>query len=316
MLLVHVRGAIACIQLNLLLEDTNQVKQRWQNGTSSKAPIHNQGAAQVLRLRHNDGHQAVISPHERIFAESIFYNAAITSLFNADLNWQFDQDYWKQIGFYFTKLPFRHITESDNSPLLGVPPQLYKVILDISCLARRTPLNHEDRTLAEELQGRLNSWLDLSDTNSKRISTEIIAADEDSWYAARMSFLAADILTFKVMSPDIQATHPRVRGRVHEALTILQQDVIHGSYWAQHYCWALAIVGLSLIEDSSILFMRDIMLGLIRQANIGDLNRLSSILEISWKRREDVKARGEAVNLVYGLDLLLLKDGLSSVLQI
>lgn len=261
------------------------------------------------------------SPIHRIYTEAILYNTVITAFLADDAKLLGTQRLFQEFGDELDVWPFPEASHEANSPLLlGVPQKLFRLVLDISCLARQAADRLEDRAfLASKLQEKINFWLMESESNMGSESSHTGQPESDCWKEARLYSLAADILLLKISRPETRSTHPHIRYRVNRALDILKTDDQHHMYLIQQRCWPITIIGCALSDEGDVMFLRRKLESSWTMAYVGDVKRTTCILENIWKMRaaNGRLDHGSASRLSWmdGMDLLLRKDGLSIFLN-
>lgn len=219
------------------------------------------------------------TPIQQMCAAALLYHAATTALLSPDINGLPDDVSWEQVQHYLgPSYPSR----------FAMPLSLCRVILEISRLARRTPLSDQDEPIAIWLREQLDPWLPLPSA-SEAFSGEHDRADEIAT-AATLYALAADILLLKVTQPRLEAEDSRVQGRVKQILNVLQAEV-QGLFWNQHYSWPFAIVGCAVQREREMLFLLGRLEKLWERSHWGDVKRTSELLRRMLRsRRQTVQS--------------------------
>ncbi|KAG2412002.1 hypothetical protein HFD88_009558 [Aspergillus terreus] len=267
--------------------------ERTQSGPSSNAIAHLLGATRVMTLK--------------TCAAALLYHAATTAFLSPDLQWLPEYASWDQVEEY--------LAGTDLS-MFAMPPRLCRLILEISRLSRRTPLNSKDSLFAESLREELGQWIHrqspIAPGNGADTAVEV---REQIQRAAELFALTADILLHKTMHPEISAEDSLVQARVKQVLTNLQSDV-DGLFWNQHYAWPFAILGCTVQRETEMLYLLGRLEKLWERSHFGDIKRTTNLLEGLFQSRKqnaqfasmkDLRKKGTPE----AFDLLLNANGLS-----
>jgi Fungal specific transcription factor domain len=262
----------------------------------SNMSTHLRGAFQVFQLRMKKVGMApgrVITPMERIVAESLLYSTALVSL-HVDLDAKMLEDLFKTTGYVLVSEPFSDASRLANSPFLAVGPGLYRVICKISQLCRRAPLRSEDQSSVDALADELRSVIASMD---RALALEPDTATQRKILPSKLYAVAAHILLYKLQHPSVDASHAWIQGRVREAIGIIQS--LPNPYSpSQYICWPLYIVGCAVVRADDVVFVRDTLHSLWQVSCCGDLTRAARALEANWAAKD-----GEPS----GLDMLLYR---------
>ncbi|KAL4890515.1 fungal-specific transcription factor domain-containing protein [Aspergillus ambiguus] len=284
--------------------------ERIQSGPSSKAIAHLLGATRVMALkvkRSAKSQRETITPLQQTCAAALLYHAATTAFLSPDLQWLPEYASWDQVEEY--------IEVSDLS-VFAMPPRLCRVILEISRLARRTPLNHEDSLLALSLREQLGQWINRQSTvDPGQGANPASEGLEQIQRAAELYALTADILLHKIMNPQVSAEDSLVQARVKQVLTNLQSDV-DGLFWNQHYAWPFAILGCTVQRETEMLYLLGRLEKLWERSHWGDIKRTTNLLEGLFQSRKKNAQFASMKDLrredtPEPFDLLLKADGFS-----
>lgn len=253
-------------------------------------------------------------------AESLLYNSAITAFLSEEIDWLPEHISWKQIESYIGNLSPTLGSEDIRVPPMGVSPSLCRLILDISCLARRTPLNANDELLAYSLREQLDSWLSPeANSGTVDIATSTSTDADNIRKATNLYAFASDILLLKATQPHIKAEDPQTQNRVKQIMSIIQADV-QGLYWNQHYCWPFAILACTVLRETELQFLQGRLEKLWERSYWGDIKRTARVIDHILRARRGNIGLSSLQDCDSGssqdvFDLLLHKDGLSVFLD-
>lgn len=228
------------------------------------------GASRImaLKVRSSADQLTRTSPFQQMCAASLLYHAATTALLSLDISRLPEDTTWKQL---------QQFIEPSYTSLFAIPPTLCRLILEISRLARRTPLNDHDKQLASSLRDQLQPYLPLQLTPD-----EIICSEEGHDHeaeeikkAAQLYALSADILLLKTTNPELTAKDNRVQTQVKQIMKVLQSDV-QGLFWNQHYSWPFAILGCVVQRETEMLFLLGRLEKLWERSHWGDIQRTTN----------------------------------------
>jgi hypothetical protein len=264
--------------------------------------------------------EQMINPIEVVSAQSLIYNAAVTALLSPDISWL--SNIWQLVDVYLTEASTTSSREGSDLPLLGISSYHCRLILDISYLARCTPLQSDDEIRSIRVREELDSWLNDGIERKEIVADASSCSQKDQRANAdRLYAIAAHILLLKTMQPNLSAEHPCVQDRVQQALWILRDDDVQGFYWNQHYCWPFVILCCAVLHEADVIYLHKRSEILWQRSRWGDAKRTISVLENISRRRT---IQGQFSSLMMDLDscevssafdLLLRKDGLSTFVK-
>ncbi|KAF9886613.1 hypothetical protein FE257_011253 [Aspergillus nanangensis] len=284
--------------------------ERIQSGPSSKAIAHLLGATRIVALQVRNAaktNSASVTPIQQTCAAALLYHAATTAFLSPDIKWLPEYTSWEQVQRYI---------EGTNLPTFAMPPALCRLILEISRLARRTPLNQKESILASSLREQLRQWLPRQPHRDPGHNGNAAGKGaEQIQLAAELYALTADILLLKIIQPGLSAEDSRVQGRVKQVLSNLQSDV-NGLFWNQHYSWPFAIIGCTVQRETEMLFLLGRLEKLWENSHWGDIKRTRNLLKNLYEDRKqnaqfaslkDLRSK----NAQDPFNLLLNSDGLT-----
>src|ERR1700712_2090611 len=116
-------------------------------GTYTDIPRHVNAAIRILRLRLMDRPFSIDRPFDRLAVESVLYQIFLVTMGSwshpAQLDYQFDAGFWLRAENVLAQsMLFPGPSILTNSPVLGVPLAIFKLVLSIKQL-RQSPLRHD-----------------------------------------------------------------------------------------------------------------------------------------------------------------------------
>lgn len=213
----------------------------------------------ALKVKSAASQSTGTSPFQQMCAASLLYHAATTAFLSPDISRLPEDATWKQL---------QQFIEPSYTSLFAIPLTLCRLILEISRLARRTPLSDHDKQLANSLHDQLQPYLPLQHCSEDCLDHEA----EEIKRAAQLYALAADILLLKATNPDLTAKDSRVQGQIKQVMNVLQSDV-QGLFWNQHYSWPFAILSCVVQRETEMLFLLGRLEKLWERSHWGDIKR-------------------------------------------
>ncbi|OJJ04271.1 hypothetical protein ASPVEDRAFT_778725 [Aspergillus versicolor CBS 583.65] len=261
--------------------------ERAQSGPYCEAMSHLLGASRImaLKVRSATDQSTPTSPFQQMCAASLLYHAATTAFLSPDISRLPEGTIWNQL---------QQFIEPSYTSLFAIPPTLCRLILEISRLARRTPLNDHDKQLASSLHDQLRPYLPLQLTPDEAICSEENHDHkaEEIKKAAQLYALSADILLLKTTNPQLAAKDSRVQAQVKQIMKVLQSDV-QGIFWNQHYSWPFAILGCVVQRETEMLFLLGRLGTLWERSRWGDIQRTTNLFRAMLDfRRQNAQFAG------------------------
>lgn len=129
--------------------------------TLTDVPRHVEAAIRLLRLRLFSGNGTVWQPFDRIAVESVLYQIFLTTMgswtVHIEENFHFDADFWLQAEALLAQSTlFPDESPSVNSPVLGVPIALFRLVLSIR-KQYQSP-QQQDPDAITHLQDEVGEW--------------------------------------------------------------------------------------------------------------------------------------------------------------
>lgn len=274
------------------------VWQRAQSGPYCGAMPHLIGASRIMASKVKSQSTGT-NPFQQMCAASLLYHAATTAFLSPDISRLPSDAEWKQL---------QQFIEPSYTSIFAIPLTLCRLILEISRLARCTPLSDHAKDLASNLRDQLQPYLPHQHDNEECVDHDA----EEIKRAAQLYALAADILLLKTSQPDLKAKDSRVQVQVKQMMNVLQSDV-KGLFWNQHYSWPFVILGCVVQRETEMLFLLGRLEKLWERSHWGDIQRtinlFRTILDSRQKNAQFASLRdSRAPNCPDPFDLLLHTD--------
>lgn len=268
-------------------------------GTYTDIPRHVNAAVRIIRLRLLDRPLSIDRPFDRLAVESVLYQIFLVTTGSwsdpIELDYEFDAEFWLQAENLLarsTLYPGRSVRF--NSPVLGVPLALFRIVLSIKQLYK-DPLRRDQETL-ELLQAEVEEWEGavLSDRDLDSLSPEERSASTYNYVlykdAAYVYVLITSMLVEQLLENESHVGPPQAVSRdkwqLRKAIQILRSHQ-HDEEWARCFLGNWPVYTLGFLAGSA----EDV--GLVR-ADIWrrwDLTRFSQLarfgtdLEKTWTKR-------------------------------
>ena len=226
---------------------------------------------------------------------------------------------WDFVEPYFADPPFPTASEAENSPVLGVPWQLYRFMSDITQLTHRLPLNALDFQAAVALSERLDAWEYTAELDEESAITSN-APTLTSRYKqrARLFIIALRILLLKLIYQDTFASDPCVQEYVSQAVRLVQLHVTE-----RFHFWPLLIVGSAVLRRDQANIIGRILQDISQTMRSATFLNVIRVLEAIWENTimddgsQGAVVRTDQLSLqtADGLDLLLGRDGVPGLIN-
>lgn len=240
--------------------------------SSHDVPRHVEAAIQILRLRFFDAPSIakIIRPFERIAVESVLYQVFIVEAgtWNRDpSNFSFDVNFWLEAECLLSRsVLFPDRANSFNSPILGIPLSLLRVVLTVKDMLLTPSLKDEEnsRLLSEELQ-HWRSVLMENQNASREYFDDALPNFSIYKDTALMYFLIASLLLDSISTADVTArTNPQLQSTPSwqkEKMVQILQEHRNDHGWSMFFllCWPVYTVGFFMeTEDERDLVRADL----------------------------------------------------------
>ncbi|KIX10425.1 uncharacterized protein Z518_01507 [Rhinocladiella mackenziei CBS 650.93] len=274
-------------------------------GTYADIPRHVNAAIRILRLRllDHDRPLSISRPFDRLAVESVLYQIFLVTMGSwsdpIELDYHFDAEFWLQAENLLarsTLFPGRSIVS--NSPVLGIPLALFKLVLSIKQLYQ-SPVFRRDRETLDHLKTELEEWEGLVLCNQDLDSLweheqERLDNADYSLYkdAAYLYVLIASMLV-EQLSEDDETSYtgppqavPRDKWQIRKATRILRGHQ-HDDEWARCFIgnWPVYTLGFLVGSAEDVKLVRDDVWRRWEFTKFAQLARFGRDLENTWIRR-------------------------------
>jgi hypothetical protein len=255
--------------------------------------IHLTALINILRVRYATRRVSVFLTQnpifERTMVESTLYQAAFLSLFNG-LERSIVGDYSDCLQENFAYDPIPDAPRWSNSPILGLSPKLFVVILKILEIRPFVPLVGADRRKAIALHDELISLeLEFSKPEANYADETVAKKMEACRDASQLFFWGAKILILKLIYLAIKPQASLIQDQVTQARAILALQSSSLRY-DKYLTWPLVILGLSSIYDHDKNLIRNVMQRAWDNTGCGDVKRSLAFLDRVWSDPADQRA--------------------------
>ena len=185
---------------------------------------------------------------------------------------------WEFLEPYFAIRPFPKASESENTPVLGVPWQLYRFLSDLTQLSHQLPLNSSDYDTAVTLTKEIGIW-ESEDSLNKANETGTETSLHTLRYNQRTNLfiIALKILLFKFLHPETSASSHTIQNYVIEAIRLIQPHVLE-----RFHFWPLLIVGSAVLHLDQAEIIRHTLIDISKTTNSGTFLKTTRVLETIW----------------------------------
>lgn len=202
--------------------------------------------------------------------ESVLYQVfRLTAWHPCSFNFALDAEFWSQAEKTLQVLVFPDASRAANSPVLGIPLSLHKLVLSIVQFSR-DPGSKDAQGLAQ-FKSEMKSWEnmvmeDQALTSSADADVELTDSAGDPYrYTTMMYILAASlVLEWAIQSIDVQDFQPR---NVHRSSNQWQfrkaMDILRCpstcEQWTNCYlgCWPTLIFGYAVDAEDDVALIRE-----------------------------------------------------------
>jgi hypothetical protein len=240
-----------------------------------------------------------ISIWERTCAESFLYHTLTMTLFDRHFDPQMIPRTREMFDDYFLTCPLPTAPEASNWPILGMPYALWRLIADVSTLAKRLPLvDPLDINLAEHQIQQLGDWeqrLGIDAVGSPQFDNFIVEANPPS-AAAGLYIFVAKILALRLLqshppsaaldfSDDSSLSNPS-QLYIRRSLALVKSLDLAGVTFNRFYLWPLTILGCAAEGDEDVRVVREKLLEIRsgQSGAIGIIDWIRCTIEGIWEK--------------------------------
>jgi hypothetical protein len=269
----------------------------------------------LLTLRYQNASDSVdmSSAFDRVLVESVLYQSFLLAMRNPfSPNFHIDSYFLERTEELLESLTFWEASAAANSPVLGIPVPLYRLLLNITQYGK-VPAR-ESRVVGAELKAQMRSWeelvLEVEESNQTSTATE--APEHPHWDAVALYILAGSLLLDWIMEvlespsswtsfstsictestslPDVSPvsppTPPPPRWQLFRALSILRRPSRKNN-WTRCYLgsWPTMVLGYAVDSDEDIVLIKQVLCSMRQCLGYGEVQRILTDLEVTWSRR-------------------------------
>ncbi|KIW69228.1 hypothetical protein PV04_05117, partial [Phialophora macrospora] len=265
-------------------------------GTYNDIPRHVNAAIRILKLRLMERPLSISRPFDRLAVESVLYQVFLVTMGSwsdySALGYQFDPAFWLRAeNLLAQSMLFPSTSISTNSPVLGVPIDLFKLVLSIKRLWE-SPFRHDEETL-DEVRTELDEW-----ERTIIISGPASPDDQsDSHYELYKDATALYVLVASLLVQELSEGHTEAIGppepvppdcwQIEKTVEILRRHETDVD-WARCYIgnWPVYTLGFFMSAPDDIQLIRDDMRRRWDLMRFSQLERFRNNLEAIWIQRE------------------------------
>lgn len=267
-------------------------------GTYSDIPRHVNAAIRIIRLRLLSHGFSITRPFDRLAVESVLYQIFIVTTGNwSDVieleDYEFDAEFWLQAEGLLaqsTLYPGRSI--SYNSPVLGIPPGIFKLVLSVK-KAYQSPFQLDPATI-EQLKNEVEEWEGpiLCDQDLDMVSVHEEINNYTSFYrdTAYLYILIVSLLVEQLTMDHVGAGPPEVAPadswQVRKMIQILRSHEFDEE-WATCYIanWTVYTMGFFMSAPEDVQTVRQDLHRRWESTKFAQLARFIADIEATWARR-------------------------------
>ena len=289
LLYLHGVGQLAC---NSVL--SANIAQCMGRGTYGDIPFHLAAATKIIQLRFMNNPTVVLDRlFDRLAVESVMYQIFLvsTGLWTGDpthANYRYDPHFWLQCEALLARSTlFPGQPAASNSPVLGVPCALFKLILSIKQLLS-SPLLYDEDTV-KHLKSEVAYWeaaLTLQNEQAKRDRT--ICDDATLLYILIASLLCEQLSTSReLLFTGLPQPASSPSWQLQALAEILQRRHMDDE-WGRCFVanWPVYTAGFFVTDLHHIGLVREDLSGRWARSNFAQVARYKNDLETTWTQRE------------------------------
>ena len=268
---------------------------------SLDARKHVAGAMKLLNVRYDGGASLCAArTFERVIAESVMYQAlllATRSPFNPYFN--IDSSFFSRTADILEPGAHRDFTAANNSPVLGAPISLYRLIMDTIDL-HKNPRGPAPGELIR-MRAEMGFWESLV-VNEGTPGFKSPLTNSLNIYVVTLYILAASLLLEWVVCSSANRSHVDVIAlrdqgyegagggsswQIDRAIAIVRKPeafrVIARCFLAS---WPMQILGYAVGEEGDVATVRSMLKAMRARMGYGEIQRILEELEEIWEKRK------------------------------
>lgn len=262
-------------------------------GTYIDIPWHLSAAIRIVKLRFmNNTSNALHRPFDRLAVESVMYQIFLVSTGcwageNVHGHFEFDPHFWLQCeGLLARSTMFPDRSASCNSPVLGVPSALFKLILTIKQLLG-SHLQYDKETV-QHLKSEVAYWEAAMTLGDDRLKEQRTICDDATFLYILIASLLVEQLDITVDCYPEGLPQPvqRRSWQLEEMAEILRRRH-KDSNWERCFVanWPVYTAGFFVTDEADIDVIREDLSGRWARSNFAQVARYKEDLEKTWAQR-------------------------------
>lgn len=185
---------------------------------------------------------------------------------------------WDFLEPYFSIRPFPNASDSENTPVLGVPWQLYRFLSDSTQLSHQLPLTASGYNVATALTQEIDAWESEEMRNNVKTNDVTMSLPTLRYnQRTRLFTIALRVLLFKFLHPETQASSPTIQNFVTEAIQLILPHAIE-----RFHFWPLLVVGSAILQHDQAEIIRRTLKEISKTTNSGTFLKTTRVLETIW----------------------------------
>ncbi|KAF5575087.1 hypothetical protein FPCIR_13325 [Fusarium pseudocircinatum] len=272
----------------------------WSPGQAHHAADHVNGAIQLFKMRHKvDGPRwisteeqlrSATSPMDRLIAESILYQSLMLSLRNPFTpTYRTNPDFFAWTEILLQDWWAGNTFEDQNTAVLGLPPQLYHIILetvDFCSSAKQSNTElvrlYREMRVCEDCVLRLRTEGALLQIHNEPLLLYVLAASLLLDWVSEASKRSPLTSLYSVVPP----TQAAPRWQVTKALLVLRSH-LSNEKWSMCFLgsWPMLILGYGVQSHGDIRTVKEVLSRMWRTTGYGEVQRISEELDQLWSQR-------------------------------
>lgn len=252
----------------------------------------------------------------RIAAEAFVYHTVNWSMFHGNpipITTMPAAKLWDGLQPYLDLRPFPDASDAENSPVLGVPWQLYRFLSDVALLSHRGPSidNETDISTVRTLSDAIEDWVRREEEAQTRSAHNGSFHLRPSPYRqrTRLFVLALKLLMLKLLHPTIATIDPRVQYLVSEATQLIISKEHSQTVLERTDFWPLLVVGSAVVDRAQVAVVRDTLQTMAQTMHSVAFAKTKRALETIWAQKE------KEPDACDGLTMLLGGSGVPGLIQ-
>ena len=222
--------------------------------------FHLEAAGQLFKLRKAKGITSISEASStplhlyRVATESFLYHIATMALFHEDIDELSNKFSWADLHDGLNSNPFPDASKFANSPITGPLHNVYRLVFEVTELSRHVPLEGEDYQNALQYKLELETLKETLPQESEEDSTNPLALSLEQ--SDLLYVLPLQIYLFKVLHPEVPATHVYIQSLVRECMPLIQ-DCLVGDPSNFNLWWPILILSCAVQSPADVSLLKE-----------------------------------------------------------